>query len=164
MGTKKELVKKALIFSSSLDIIKQNEKKTLRKEQKMKNFLSCIYKALSFTSITFFTILMFFALFVFNTDTAHFTKEMLLNFAVFSAFVGVGALVFEIPRLPAVVSTLVHFVVSGVGYVVFLLMSLAITSTRIFVGVFVFVVAYFLIFAIIKLLRIPFREKEIQEE
>ncbi len=122
----------------------------------MKKFLSCIYQALSFTSITFFALLMFFALFVFNTDTAHFTKETLTNFALFSAFVGVGALVFHIPRLPLFVSSIIHFLVSGAGYVIFLLMALVTTSARVFVGVFVFVVVYVVIFAVIRLIRLPF--------
>lgn len=125
----------------------------------MKKFLNCIYKALSFSGVAFFAIVMFFALFVFNTDTAHFTKETLMNFASFSAFVGIGALVFYIPRLPLFVSAVIHFLISGAGYFAFLLMTLEASTSSIFVGAFVFAAVYIAVFLLVKLLRIPFSQK-----
>lgn len=130
----------------------------------MKKILEALYKVLCQTSILFFGIVMFFALFLLNTTTANLSREVILSFFGFSAFFGVCALLDLFIAIPSVLKAIVRFILTTVGFVVCLLVSFERSSAQMFVSVAFFAVVYWIIFLIVKLVKLPFKKKEAPEE
>ncbi len=125
----------------------------------MKKILIQIYRVLCETSLLFAAIVMFFALFIFNTDTAHFTKDTLLSFFWFSLVFGASGLLRVFDKIPAFVLHLFRMIVTAVGFVIFILSTTERSESQMFVGAILFVVLYAVVFIITRLILLPFREK-----
>lgn len=129
----------------------------------MKKVLLAIYRVLCDTALVFGTIIMFFALFIINSTTANLTGEVILSLFGFAGVFGLSGVLSEFAEIPRVIVTIVRFIVSAVGFVVFVLLPFDRPTEQIFVGTALFVVLYWIVFLIVKLLLIPFGKKEEQD-
>ena len=130
----------------------------------MKKIVTSLYAVLCQTSIVFFAIIMFFALFLLNTTTANLSREVILSFFGFSVFFGACALLDLFTALPSAVKAIVRFIVTTVGFVLCMLVTFERSSAQMFVSVAFFAVIYWVMFLIIKLITLPFKKKEAPEE
>ena len=126
----------------------------------MEKLLRTLYRALCDTALVFCGIVMFFALFIFDTDTAHFTTETLLAFFFFALFFGAASVLFAFKGVPSVISLILHFILTTVGYATQILTLSERSSAQIFVGIVIFVVVYWAGFGIVKLLKLPLKKKD----
>ena len=125
----------------------------------MKKALQALWRAVCHGSVVFTAIILFFALFVFNTETAHFDKETILSFFKFSLVFGLASFLFVLSRVPSAILYIIHFIISTVGFVAFILAATDRSPSQIFVGIFIFAAVYWIVFAITRLLALPFRKK-----
>ncbi len=130
----------------------------------MKNFLTALWRAICDASVLFTATVMFFAVFIFNTNTAHFTKETLLAFFWFSLIFGLAGFIHCATALPSFIRHAVRLVVTSIGFAVFVLTSAERSEMQMFVAVIVFALSYIAVFALSRLFLIPFRKKDKVEE
>ncbi len=126
----------------------------------MKKALNIIYKIICDTSVLFCVTVLLMALFLLNTTTANLNRETIFSLLGFSAIFGLSAIFSFIETLPSSFSSILRFILTAVGFVVFLLLSFERSSVQIFVATAFFAVVYWIAFALIKLVLIPFRKKE----
>ena len=129
----------------------------------MKKLFTVIYRMLCDTSLIFCAIVMLFAIFLLNTTTANLNRETILSLFGFSALFGLSAVFGYIEAIPSVLSSILRFIVTSVGFVVFILISFDRTPVQMFVATAFFAVIYWVAFLVFKLIRIPFREKKEDE-
>ena len=129
----------------------------------MKKALAAIYRALCDTSLVFGAIVLFFAIFMIDSTTANLSSEVILNLFYFSAVFGITAVLMVFPEIPEVLAVICRFLVASAGFVLFVLIPFDRPSVQIFVGTALFVLVYWILFALFRLITIPFRKKESQE-
>lgn len=133
----------------------------------MRKTFRALYRVICDTSIIFTLIIAVFAIAMNPVDnTAQTTadsilsKDVIFTFLKFSLCVGLSSLFFLIKKLPNFITQVLHFIAVAAAFVVFILLaSDSVTSSRAFVVMFVFVLIYWLIFGLVKLLKIPFKKR-----
>ncbi|MBR5460295.1 MAG: hypothetical protein IKV53_05455 [Clostridia bacterium] len=126
----------------------------------MKKALNIIYKMLCDTTMLFCVTVLLMALFLLNTTTANLTREVILSIFGFSAIFGLSAIFGFIESLPSSFCSILRFILTAVGFVVFVLLSFERTSAQIFVATAFFTVVYWIAFTLIKLILLPLKKKE----
>lgn len=126
----------------------------------MKKTLTAIYTALCDTALVFCAVVMFFALFIINSTTANLTGEVILSLFGFSAVFGIAGILKAFPEIPTAITVIVRFIATAVGFALFVLIPFDRPSGQIFVGTALFVVLYWVLFLIIKLICLPLCKKE----
>ncbi len=130
----------------------------------MKKALNIIYKMLCDTAILFCVTVLLMALFLLNTTTANLTREVILSIFGFSAIFGLSSALGFIESLPVSFSAILRFILTAVGFVVFLLLPFERSSVQIFVATAFFTVVYWIVFALIKLILLPLKDKDVEKE
>lgn len=126
----------------------------------MKKTLTALYTALCDTALVFGAVVMFFALFIINSTTANLTGEVILSLFGFAAVFGISGILNAFSEIPRVIVVIVRFIAASVGFALFVLLPFERPAGQIFVGTALFVVLYWVMFLIIKLICLPFREKK----
>ncbi len=137
-----------------------NVKKAFLKGLGMKKLLKALWSVLCDTSVLFILTVMFFALFIFDTNTAHFTKDTLVSFFLFSLVFGLAGVVHTAVSLPSFLRHFIRLVLTSVGFAIFILTSAERSEMQMFVGTVVFVLCYLVVFALSRLVLLPFKKKE----
>ena len=130
----------------------------------MKKALNIIYKMLCDTTMLFCVTVLLMALFLLNTTTANLNREVILSIFGFSAIFGLSAIFGFIESLPSSFCSILRFILTAVGFVVFVLLSFERTSAQIFVATAFFAVVYWIVFALIKLILLPLKKKDVEKE
>ena len=130
----------------------------------MKKILNSLYRALCDTALVFGAVILFFALFIINSTTANLTGEVILSLFGFAAVFGISGILNAFSEIPRAIVVIVRFIAASVGFAVFVLLPFDRPAGQIFVGTALFVVLYWIMFFVVKLLCLPFREKGITQD
>jgi len=126
----------------------------------VKKALTTLYTALCDTALVFGAVILFFALFIINSTTANLTGEVILSLFGFAAVFGISGILKAFSEIPSVIVVIARFIASAVGFALFVLLPFERPAGQIFVGTALFVVLYWVLFLIAKLITLPFREKK----
>lgn len=131
----------------------------------MARILKAVYRIMCDTALVFTAVMLVFGVLIMSDDkTFMITRDVIVSFFYFSLMVGLASIFFMIKKLPSPVSSIIHFVISAVGYLINILTVTERSTAQMFVGGALFVVVYWGVFAIAKFIQIPLRKKEKKEE
>ena len=130
----------------------------------MKKFLTAVYTALCDTALVFCAIVLFFALFIINSTTANLSGEVILSLFGFAAVFGIAGILNVFSEIPRAIVVIIRFIAASVGFALFVLIPFERPAGQLFVGTALFVVLYWILFIVIKLIKLPFREKKESDE
>ncbi len=83
-----------------------------------------------------------------KTSALYFNYDVILMLFVFSLIFGVSVLIFDIPGLNGFFKAALHLVINALSYYFIILRSTERAPSQIFVGVFLFIAVYFIIFGL----------------
>lgn len=123
----------------------------------MSKFLSALYKALCHFSIAFSGIILF--LWCFMHGGQYIDYERIQSFLIFALVFGATSFIFALPKIHEVFKIVLHFLFNTVAFIFTFLNSDGMNMTKVFVAVFFFVVLYFAVLVLSRVLKALCRKK-----
>lgn len=114
----------------------------------MKKILDALYMAICHFSLAFSGVVLFF--WSFMKEAQYLDYDKISIFFRFALIFGVTAFFFAIPKIPYMVKVALHFVVNTVGFIITFISATGISQMRAFVVGALFILAYVVVFAIVK--------------
>ncbi len=135
----------------------------------MKTLLSVLYRIICHFSIVFSAIVLFFGKFMSDNQLIGLKPESISVFALFSLIFGLSSLVFVIPKLPAALKKVLHFVINMVGFFSTFITMEGVTQSEAFISAALFVIIYAVVTLLSFLLkklagRVKAEKEDVQSE
>ena len=119
----------------------------------MRKILDAIYRVMCHTALSFTAVMLFFWAFMDGGNQDSLSYAHVTSFLKFAAIFGVTALLTYIPKVPAMLKTLVHFIINTVAFVMIISVSGEGSQSARFVSIALFALAYAAVTVAVILLR-----------